>query len=169
MDPAYHAGMVRIAVLTASTKAAGGERQDTSGERIAARAREAGHDVSARVVLPDDAGLIAGQLREWADGYVADIVVTTGGTGLTANDLTPEATMSVAERNVPGIPVALVVEGLKHTFLAPLSRGVAVTRGRTLIVNLPGSPKAVDEGMDVLIPLIPHIAQLLAGPVEHTP
>lgn len=160
--------MARIAILIASTKGAAGVRQDASGDRLEARAREAGHAVVARVILPDDEAAIAAQLREWADGAVADVVITSGGTGLTANDVTPEATLAVGERNVPAIPVALTVEGLKHTFLAPLSRGVAVTRGRTLIVNLPGSPKAVDEGMDVLAPLIPHIAQLLAGPVEHT-
>lgn len=162
-------GVVRIAVLTLSDQAAAGAREDVSGDRIAARAAEAGHDVVVRSLLADDREAIAATLRTWADGAAADVIITTGGTGLSARDVTPEATMDVAERDVPGIVLALHLEGLKKTPYAVLSRGVAVTRGATLIVNLPGNPKAVDEGMDVLLPLIPHIAELLAGPVEHSP
>jgi molybdenum cofactor synthesis domain-containing protein len=160
--------VVRFAVLTLSDRVAEGTRDDASGDRLVERITAAGHELVARAVLPDDRARIADQLRTWCDTGVADIVVTTGGTGLTERDVTPEATREIAERDVPGIVVALHLEGLKHTPLAVLSRGLAVTRGRTLVVNLPGSPSAMDDGMDVLLPLAGHIAQLLAGPVEHS-
>src|SRR5690606_17481846 len=134
---------------------------------IARRITAAGHEVVRREIVPDDRGAIATQLAAWCDSHTADVVITTGGTGLTPRDITPEATRDIAEREVPAIPIALAVEGLKHTPLAALSRGIAVTRGRTLIVNLPGSRKAVDEGLDVLGPLLDHVAELLAGPHEH--
>lgn len=159
--------MVRIAILTASDRSAAGAREDRSGKALAARATEAGHEVVARAVLPDDRAAIAATLARWCDEAVAEIVITTGGTGLTARDVTPEATRDVAERDVPGIPLALALEGLKKTPYAILSRGVAVTRGGTLIVNLPGNPKAVEEGMDVLVPLIEHVGALLAGALDH--
>lgn len=161
------ASVARVAILTASDAGAAGNRDDTSGALIAARCREAGHELVARALVPDDRATIAAQLRTWADAYAADVVITTGGTGLAARDVTPEATRDVAERDVPGIPVALWLEGLKKTPYAVLSRGIAVTRGRTLIVNLPGNPRAVAEGMDVLLPILPHVAQVLAGPLEH--
>ncbi|MBI2766019.1 MAG: MogA/MoaB family molybdenum cofactor biosynthesis protein [Chloroflexi bacterium] len=159
--------MVRVAILTASDKGAAGERQDASGDLAERRLREGGHTVAARAIVADDREAIAAQLRAWADGTVAEVVITTGGTGLTERDVTPEATRDVAERDVPGLPVALAFEGLKKTPYAVLSRGIAVLRKRTLIVNLPGNPKAVDEGLDVLMPLLPHVGQLLAGPHEH--
>ena len=159
--------MIRVAVLTASDKGAAGEREDVSGPVIAERCVSAGHQVVRQAIVPDDRTTIAEMLREWCDAGDIDIVVTTGGTGLTSRDLTPEATKDVGERDVPGIPVALAMAGLAKTPYAALTRGVAVTRGSTLIVNLPGSPKAVSEGMDVLLPLFGHIAELLAGPLEH--
>jgi len=159
--------MPRIAILTASDKGAAGERADESGATIASLCRAAGHEVVRSEVVPDDRETIAATLAAWCDRGIADIVVTTGGTGLTARDVTPEATREIAERDVPGIPLALALEGLKKTRFAALSRGVAVTRAQTLVVNLPGSPKAVSEGMDVLLPLFGHIAELLAGPIEH--
>ncbi|MGH2633297.1 MAG: MogA/MoaB family molybdenum cofactor biosynthesis protein [Tepidiformaceae bacterium] len=161
--------MARIAILVTSDKGAAGQRIDLSGQAIADRCRAAGHDVLAHEVVPDERGLIAGKLASWADAGLADLIVTTGGTGLTPRDVTPEATRDVGERDVPGIPIALALAGLAKTPYAALTRGVAVTRAGTLIVNLPGSPKAVEEGMDVLLPLIPHIAELLAGPHEHAP
>lgn len=130
-------------------------------------ATEAGHTVMRHDVVADEASIIAEHLRVWADDGLCDVILTTGGTGLTARDVTPEATLEVAEREVPGIATALVVNGLQFTPYAALTRGVAVTRGTTLIVNLPGSPKAVAQGMDVLLPLFTHVTELLEGPVDH--
>ena len=159
--------MARIAILTASDGVAAGTRADEGGALIERRCREEGHEVVETAALPDDRGAIADQLAAWCDANIANLILTTGGTGLTPRDLTPEATRDIAERDVPGIPVAIAQEGLKHTSYAILSRGAAVTRGNTLIVNLPGSPKGVADGLTVLLPLIPHIAELVAGPVEH--
>lgn len=161
--------MARIAILTASDKAAAGQRTDESGQTIARMAQEAGHEVMRQDIVPDSRALIAEHLRVWADDDLCDVIITTGGTGLTERDVTPEATTDVAEREVPGIAFALVANGLKYTPYAALTRGVAVTRRNCLIVNLPGNPKAVAQGMDVLLPLLSHVAELLAGPVEHGP
>ena len=161
--------MARVSVLTCSDKGAAGERSDESGDTIVRMLHEAGHDVMRRDVARDDREIIAEYLRLWADEGLCDVIVTTGGTGLTERDVTPEATRDIAERDVPGIAQALVANGLRHTPYAALTRGLAVTRGRTLVVNLPGNPKAVTEGMEVLLPLITHVAELLAGPVEHRP
>ena len=151
-----------------SDKGASGERADESGEAIVRLLHEAGHDVMRKAVVADDRALIAERLRVWADDGLCDVILTTGGTGLTGRDVTPEATRDIAERDVPGLVYALVTNGLRYTPHAALTRGLAVTRGRVLIVNLPGSPKAVTQGMDVLLPLLSHVAELLAGPVEHT-
>ena len=159
--------MSRIAILTCSDRGAAGDRQDTSGDAIQSRCTAAGHVVVARAIVADDIDAIAARLAQWADSGTVDVVITTGGTGLTPRDVTPDATRNIAEREVPGIPIALALEGLKHTPYAALTRGIAVTRGATLIVNLPGSPAAVEEGMGVLLPLFDHVAALLAGPVEH--
>lgn len=159
--------MARIAILTASDGVAAGTRVDEGGALIERRCREGGHEVAARASLPDDRAAIAAQLAAWCEANTADVILTTGGTGLTPRDLTPEATRDIAERDVPGIPLAIAQEGLKHTPYAILSRGLAVTRGKTLIVNLPGSPRGVADGLAVLLPLLPHIAELVAGPVEH--
>lgn len=161
--------MARVSVLTCSDKGASGERSDDSGVVIVRLLLEAGHEVMRHDIVADDRDLIAEHLRTWADDGLCDVILTTGGTGLTPRDVTPEATRDVAERDVPGLAVALVVNGLRYTPHAALGRGLAVTRGRTLIVNLPGSPKAVAQGMDVLLPLLTHVAELLAGPVEHSP
>ncbi len=159
--------MARVAILTASDKGAAGEREDVSGQTIARMVMEAGHEVVRHDIVADDRALIAEHLRVWADMEICDIILTTGGTGLTPRDQTPEATREIGERDVPGIPIALIENGLRHTPFAALTRGVAVTRGQTLIVNLPGSPKAVAQGMDVLLPLLGHVAELLEGPLEH--
>ncbi len=163
----YHSYVARIAILTASDSRSGPGGDDTSGDIIATRAESAGHQITRRTVLPDDRATIAATLAQWCDEFAAEVVITSGGTGLSARDTTPEATRDIAERDVPGIPIALAIEGLKKTPFAVLSRGIAVTRKQTLIVNLPGNPKAVDEGMDVLLPLIDHIAKVLSGPMQH--
>ena len=160
--------MARVCVLTCSDKGAAGERSDESGDTIVRMLQEAGHDVMRRDVVPDNRSVIAEHLRVWADDDLCDVILTTGGTGLTERDLTPEATRDIAERDVPGIAYALVANGLQYTPYAALSRGIAVTRGKVLIVNLPGSPKAVAQGMEVLLPLFTHVGELLDGPVEHS-
>jgi molybdenum cofactor synthesis domain-containing protein len=159
--------MARFAILTCSDAGAAGNRADASGDLAVSSVLTAGHHVVARAIVPDDRATIAATLREWADAGLADLILTTGGTGLAPRDVTPEATRDIAERDVPGLPLALALEGLKHTPFAVLSRGVAVVRARTLIVNLPGNPQAVAEGMQVLLPLAAHIADILAGPYEH--
>lgn len=159
--------MARVALLTCSDKGAAGAREDASGDLAEERCRAAGHEVVARDLLADDRAAIAARLRAWCDDGTAEIIVTTGGTGLSPRDITPEATRDIAEREVPGLPIALALEGLKKTPYAVLSRGISVTRGRTLIVNLPGNPRAVAEGLDVLLPLFPHIADVLRLPMEH--
>ena len=161
------AGMARVCVLTCSDSGADGVRADESGETIVRMLFEAGHTVMRHDIVRDERALIAEHLRVWADSELCDVILTTGGTGLTKRDVTPEATRDVAERDVPGIAYALVANGLQHTPYAALTRGIAVTRGAVLIVNLPGSPKAVAQGMDVVLPLLGHVAELLQGPVEH--
>ncbi len=159
--------MARIAVLTASDKGSSGTREDSSGAAVRDMSEAAGHTVTASAILPDEREAIAKKLATWCDQGLADVVLTTGGTGLGARDVTPEATRGIGERDVPGIPAALMSAGLAHTPFAALSRGIAVTRGTTLIVNLPGSTRAVREGMEVLLPLLDHISDLLTGSLEH--
>ena len=161
--------MARVGVLTCSDKGAAGQRPDESGDLIVRILNEAGHEVVRRDTVADVREAIAEHLRVWSDQRLCDVIVTTGGTGLTERDVTPEATRDIAEREVPGIVQALIANGLQHTPYAALTRGLAVTRGKTLIVNLPGSPKGVAQGMDVLLPLLSHVVDLLGGPVEHGP
>ncbi|MBW3660474.1 MAG: MogA/MoaB family molybdenum cofactor biosynthesis protein [Gemmatimonadetes bacterium] len=150
-------------VLTVSDRAAAGERADVSGPALAEGLEALGWDVSRREVVPDDRSRIAGVLRDWADEVELALVLTTGGTGLAPRDVTPEATRDVAEREAPGIAEALRAAALEVTPHGMLSRGAAVVRGTTLIVNLPGSPKAVVEGLAVLAPVLDHAVALVSG------
>ncbi|HVH32314.1 MAG TPA: MogA/MoaB family molybdenum cofactor biosynthesis protein [bacterium] len=152
---------VRVAVLTLSDSVSRGDQSDSSGDVIAQTLTPLGAEVIARDVLPDDAERIMATLRAYADGGRVDLVVTTGGSGLAPRDVTPEATLQVIDRLVPGIPEAARMRTLAQTPLAMLSRGVAGVRGRTLIINLPGSPKAVREWLDVILPVLAHAVELL--------
>jgi molybdenum cofactor synthesis domain-containing protein len=153
---------VRTAVLTVSTSASRREAEDASGPELASLAERAGCEVTAMEVVPDDFALIEDRLHHFVDeGF--DLVFTTGGTGLTPDDVTPEATRVVIERDAPGFAEAMRAEGMRHTPMGMLSRGLAGIAGRTLIVNFPGSPKAVRQLFPVLAPTLPHVVQTLRG------
>ena len=154
---------IRLAVVTISDAASRGERTDQSGEAIAEWASERGHVLMDRVLISDDADAIRRPLEELAGRGDVDLVLTTGGTGFTARDNTPEATRSVLEREAPGVAEALRSEGARSTPMAWLSRGVAGIRGRTLIVNFPGSTGGVRDGLKVMDRLAAHAVQLLRG------
>jgi molybdopterin adenylyltransferase len=154
---------MNAAVLTVSDSCARGEREDGSGPHIRARLLEAGFYVVDTRIVPDEPAAITAALVEWADERSVSVILTTGGTGFSRRDTTPEATVAAADRRAPGLAEALRADGMKRTPLACLSRGEAALRGSTLIVNLPGSLKAVSEGLDFLLPLLPHALSMIAG------
>ncbi len=154
---------MRIGILTVSDLGAMGQRQDTSGDAILEWARDRGYEVVERAVVPDETDQIAGRLARWADSGELDVILTTGGTGLTERDVTPEATAAVLERPAPGIAEALRAGAAPHFPRAWLSRGVAGTRGKALIVNLPGSPGGVKDGLAVLQGFLDHAVELVTG------
>lgn len=161
--------MITIGVLTISDGAAQGTRQDTSGETIRTLAAQLPDAViSAGAIVPDERERIEAILCEWSDEKALNLILTTGGTGLAPRDVTPEATKAVIDREAPGIAEAMRAVSLQHTPFGMLSRGVAGTRGRTLIINLPGSPKAVKECLEYILPVLQHAVNLLIeGPKEH--
>jgi molybdenum cofactor synthesis domain-containing protein len=160
---------MKVGILTLSDKGARGERTDTSGAAIRDLLTPLGVEVERYAVIADDFDGIVQTLAGWCDGRDLDLIVTTGGTGLAPRDVTPEATLRVLDRLAPGIAELMRAEGLRHTPMAALSRAVAGVRGRTLIVNLPGSEKGVRESLAVLLPILPHAVATLRGTVgDHT-
>jgi molybdopterin adenylyltransferase len=159
--------LIRVAILTISDSAVAGTRADLSGPALEQRARELGWTVVGQGLIADEVMDIAKALVELADGGTVDVILTTGGTGLALRDVTPEATRAVAHREAPGFGELMRAEGLKVTRMAPLSRGGASTRGSTLIVNLPGSPRGALDSLNVIAYLIPHSVDLLHGRTQH--
>ncbi len=161
---------VTVAILTASDLGARGERADTSGDAIASWCRARGYRVIARTVVPDETAAIVPALLDWSDRLGADVILTTGGTGFTARDVTPEATRAVLDGAAPGLAEALRARGALKTPYANLSRGVAGFRGNTVIVNFPGSTGGVRDGLEVLDPVLDHAVELSRGTaVSHAP
>lgn len=155
--------MWRAAVVTLSDKGFAGEREDKSGDLLCRMLREAGYEITERVLLPDEQKEIEKCLCTLSDKKGIDLIATTGGTGFSPRDCTPEATLAVATRNAPGIAEAMRLASLKVTPRAMLSRGASVIRGQTLIINFPGSPKAVKENLEAVLPSLDHGLEILKG------
>jgi molybdenum cofactor synthesis domain-containing protein len=159
--------MIRVAVITISDSTVAGTRVDRSGPALEARVRELGWQIAATKLVPDETELIAAAVTALADSGEIDVILSTGGTGLAPRDVTPEAIRSVAAREVPGFGEVMRAEGRKSTPFAPLSRNGAFTRGATLILTLPGSPRGAVESLEAAVHLIPHAVNLLHGRSEH--
>ncbi len=155
--------MYSCAILIASTKGAAGEREDTSGPQLKERLLKDNFEVRQISVQPDDIDAIAEQIRSWIDDEKIDLVLTSGGTGLTPNDVTPEATRTLIEREVPGLAESIRAAGRPKTPHADLSRGLAGTRQQSLIINLPGSPRGALEGLETVIAALPHALDKIKG------
>lgn len=155
--------MKRAAIITVSDSGYRGEREDKSGPVIREILEKEGYEITFTELLPDDRAMIAGKLQEIADSGSTDLILTTGGTGFSQRDVTPEATEEVIERRVPGIPEAMRAYSMTITKRAMLSRATAGIRGTTLIINLPGSPKAVRESLEYIIEALDHGLEILSG------
>ena len=162
-EPSNRMRPIRAAVVTVSDTAYSGQRKDVSGPLLCNLVGELGADLVRRVIVPDERDKIVALLVNLTDAMALDLVLTTGGTGLTPRDVTPEATRAVIRREVPGLAEVLRFQGYRHTEMAVISRGVVGVRGRTLIINLPGNPKAVQQGMETLAPILPHAVQMIRG------
>ncbi|MEK6222600.1 MAG: MogA/MoaB family molybdenum cofactor biosynthesis protein [Chloroflexota bacterium] len=153
--------MLRFGILTVSDRSASGEREDLSGPALEKIIVENGWVVNVRAIVPDDKQKIRDRLIEWAGGSGVDIILTTGGTGFAPRDITPEATSEVVDRPAPGLAEAMRSASIKITPNAMLSRAMAGIRGKTLIINLPGSPKGAVENLEIILPTLPHAVALL--------
>lgn len=160
---------IQAVIITASDACARGEREDKSGELLLQLLTGLGAHIVAKEILSDDLEPLSAKLRECAARPEVNLIITTGGTGFGPRDNTPEATLAIIERQAPGLAEAMRMETLKHTPMAMISRGVSGIRAGTLIVNLPGSPKAVGESFAVIKPVLNHAIDLLAGDTRHTP
>ena len=161
--------MLTIGILTISDKGARGQRYDESGQTIRDIFSDLGSDIAGYEIVPDEMDVIRQKLAEWSDNKETDVIITTGGTGLGERDVTPEATIAVVDRVVPGLAEAMRAASLSKTPMAMLSRATAGVRGKCLIINLPGSPKAVRECLEVVLPAIPHAVDIIKGVVtEHS-
>lgn len=154
---------MRVSVLTVSDSVSSGRAEDRSGPSVAARCKELGWDISSSSALADDRSAIEAFLKQTCDASGVDVVLTTGGTGLGPRDVTPEATLAIAERLIPGFAEHMRAEGLKKNPRAILSRGVACIRGKTIVINLPGSPRGAVESLDAIAGLLPHAVDVLHG------
>jgi molybdopterin adenylyltransferase len=161
--------MYNAGVLTVSDKGSRQERADASGDLIVSELREAGITVARYEVVPDEVTLISSTLENWADSGAVDLIVTNGGTGISPRDVTPEATMAIIEKELPGITEAMRADGYTKTPTAILSRAVAGVRRKCLIVNLPGNPRAVQEYLKILLPIVPHAIETIHGRVGDHP
>ena len=155
--------MIRVGILTVSDRTARGERVDTTQEAIRELLDESQYEIAGYEVVPDEPAQIRRVLRLWADQMGIELILTNGGTGLAPRDHTPEATREVLDKEVPGLAELMRLEGLKKTPMAALSRGTAGVRGKSLIVNLPGSPKGAAESLAALLPVIPHAIESITG------
>jgi molybdenum cofactor synthesis domain-containing protein len=157
---------MRAGILVISDKGWRGERLDKSGQTAKEVISQLSLDISKYEVVPDEADIISNKLREWCDEGGLDLILTSGGTGLSDRDVTPEATLAVVDKVVPGLTEAMRMETMKRKPEAILSRAVAGSRGKCLIINLPGSPRAVKECLEVILPVLPHALDVLGGRVS---
>jgi molybdenum cofactor synthesis domain-containing protein len=154
---------IKVAILTVSTSCFRKEREDKSGKVLEEICKDFGFKILKKEIVPDDKNLIRNKLKSCCDKLKADVVLTTGGTGLGPFDITPEATFEISERIVPGISELMRIEGIKKTKRASLSRGISGIRGKTLIVNLPGSPEGAIESINAILEIIPHAIKMIHG------